>query len=207
MNRSEAGKLGAAITSPRLRDAKRLRVLAYDSNPKRCLHCGGVLSYTQVQWKNRFCCRKCSGKYKTNHRVKTVRCCAYCGVGIVKKGASKYCSRSCMRTAHRKLYVAKLEASGCIPKHPCGIEDRRAARRYLLEKYGNTCSICRNTEWQGKPIPLIADHKDGDSDNNSLSNYRLVCPNCDAQLPTYMGRNRGKGRVWRKERRAAGKNA
>jgi hypothetical protein len=32
----------------------------------------------------------------------------------------------------------------------------------------------------------------------------LVCPNCDSQLPTSKGRNRGKGRHWRHVRYAAG---
>lgn len=52
------------------------------------------------------------------------------------------------------------------------------------------CSGCLLTEWLGQPIPLQLDHIDGDSSNNTLSNLRLLCPNCHALTPTFCGRNR-----------------
>jgi hypothetical protein len=50
----------------------------------------------------------------------------------------------------------------------------------------------------GERVPLILDHIDGNSTNWSVANLRLVCGNCDMQLPTYKGRNKGSGREWRK---------
>ncbi len=44
----------------------------------------------------------------------------------------------------------------------------------------------------GKPIPLQIDHIDGNSDNNTEDNFRLLCPNCHAQTPTYSGKNAGR---------------
>jgi transposase len=73
---------------------------------------------------------------------------------------------------------------------------RSRVKKYLLEKHGHVCSICKNTEWNGKPIPLVCDHIDGNSSNPELSNFRLVCCNCDAQLPTYKSKNRGNGRTY-----------
>ena len=71
---------------------------------------------------------------------------------------------------------------------------RRRIRVILLEMFGHICQICKHTEWNGQKIPLQVDHKDGCSANNSSSNLRLICHNCDAQLPTFAGKNRGKGR-------------
>jgi hypothetical protein len=45
--------------------------------------------------------------------------------------------------------------------------------------------------WHGKPMTLIVDHIDGKADNYAVSNIRIICHNCDSQLPTYKGRNKG----------------
>lgn len=52
------------------------------------------------------------------------------------------------------------------------------------------CDKCGLKDWQGKPITLQLDHKDGDRTNNALSNLRLLCPNCHSQTPTYCVGNR-----------------
>lgn len=46
--------------------------------------------------------------------------------------------------------------------------------------------------WKGKPLPLILDHSNGNNLDNSPSNLRYLCPNCDSQLPTRGGSNRGR---------------
>lgn len=75
---------------------------------------------------------------------------------------------------------------------------RKHAKRYLINKLGNLCQICGISEWQGSPVPLVCDHIDGDSNNNNISNFRIVCCNCDAQLPTYKSKNK-KGRLYDRE--------
>ncbi len=77
---------------------------------------------------------------------------------------------------------------------------RSHAKRILIFKNGNCCSICNTSEWQGQPVPLVCDHIDGDSFNNKFENFRLVCCNCDAQLPTYKSKNRGRGRSYDRQR-------
>ena len=53
------------------------------------------------------------------------------------------------------------------------------------------CEICGQGDmWRGIKISLILDHKDGDRDNNELENLQIVCPNCNATLPTHCGKNR-----------------
>jgi hypothetical protein len=46
--------------------------------------------------------------------------------------------------------------------------------------------------WNGKPLPLILDHREGNKFDNRPEMLRLLCPNCDAQLPTRGGANRGR---------------
>jgi predicted HNH restriction endonuclease len=44
------------------------------------------------------------------------------------------------------------------------------------------------------------EHIDGNAYNNSESNLSLLCPNCHSQTPTYKAKNKGNGRVERRER-------
>lgn len=46
--------------------------------------------------------------------------------------------------------------------------------------------------WAGKPLPIILDHANGNNLDNSPKNLRYVCANCDAQLSTRGGANRGR---------------
>src|SRR6478672_8427573 len=46
--------------------------------------------------------------------------------------------------------------------------------------------------WHGKPLKLTLDHKDGNNSDNRPHMLRLLCPNCDSQLPTRGGANKGR---------------
>jgi hypothetical protein len=76
---------------------------------------------------------------------------------------------------------------------------RRLVRAYLVEKHGHKCMMCGLTHWKDVLIPLVSDHIDGNHKNNNLSNFRIICNNCDSILPTYKGKNRGNGRSDRYE--------
>ena len=80
-------------------------------------------------------------------------------------------------------------------------------RRFIAEEQAHLCAICgAHDVWNGKPLRFVLDHVDGDATNNARANLRLLCPNCDSQLPTYKSRNRGNGRHWRRVRYADGKS-
>jgi hypothetical protein len=52
------------------------------------------------------------------------------------------------------------------------------------------CEICGQDEnWMGNKISLILDHINGVNNDNRIENLRIVCPNCNASLPTHGGKN------------------
>lgn len=54
------------------------------------------------------------------------------------------------------------------------------------------CHFCTNPLiWNGKELSLILDHINGNNSDNRPRNLRLLCPNCDSQLPTRGGANKG----------------
>jgi HNH endonuclease. len=65
---------------------------------------------------------------------------------------------------------------------------RRAMVEYGILEQCFQCGI--EAEWNGKPIVLQIDHKDGNPLNNMPSNVRFLCPNCHSQTPTFGIKNR-----------------
>lgn len=47
-----------------------------------------------------------------------------------------------------------------------------------------------------KPLVFILDHIDGHANNNTRTNLRLICPNCDSQLDTYKSKNKNSDRIY-----------
>jgi len=58
-----------------------------------------------------------------------------------------------------------------------------------LYKYGlkkRSCEKCgQGEDWRGEKISMILDHINGDSKDNRIENLRILCPNCNAALPTH----------------------
>lgn len=51
------------------------------------------------------------------------------------------------------------------------------------------CESCGISSWMDNPISLELDHIDGNRTNHSLTNLRILCPNCHSQTSTYRGKN------------------
>lgn len=56
--------------------------------------------------------------------------------------------------------------------------------------FDHKCYQCLNVQWEGQPIPLQLEHKDGNCQNHILSNLTLLCPNCHALTETFAGKNK-----------------
>lgn len=53
------------------------------------------------------------------------------------------------------------------------------------------CELCGQGEiWNGMKMSLIIDHINGIWNDNRIENLRIVCPNCNATLPTHCGKNK-----------------
>lgn len=72
-----------------------------------------------------------------------------------------------------------------------------AIKKLLLREYfiDDKCVICNLSEWRGLKLNLELDHIDGNNFNNTLSNLRLLCPNCHSLTDTYCGKNKNTGKT------------
>ncbi len=93
-------------------------------------------------------------------------------IGDVLKYSPKKANRSTV-----KRYYAILRQKRGVPDR-CDNE----ACRFFLEPL----------TWCGQQLKPTLDHINGNSKENSESNLRYLCPNCDSQLKTRGGGNRGR---------------
>lgn len=201
MTKAEAGRIGWERTKEKHKERSERFRNEYERNPKLCLGCNAAIPFHNRYGK--FCSQTCFAKHnnigKRRHGNPSPLC-LNCGM-ITKRHGRKFCGTKCQMEYQYKVLVEKWtkgELSGATGKYQESLS--AFVKRWLREKNGGECSVCKQNQWMGKPIPLIADHIDGNSRNSRPDNLRLVCGNCDMQLPTYKGRNAGKGRHSRRER-------
>jgi hypothetical protein len=184
-----------------IKDKSVLERAKYLQNPIKCKVCSSIIEYEYRNIK-KFCSQSCSSTFNNKIRIRNAKNktnnilnCLHCGkIGI----RNKFCSIKCANNS--KSLEARKEAFEKIKINQLDHKNNRRLKEFIRHEKGNICQMCNLTEWGGKPILLILDHIDGNSNNCSLKNLRLICSNCDTLTPTYKGKNRGKGRFLRRIR-------
>ena len=114
-----------------------------------------------------------------------------CSNIIIGNKKQKYC---CSKCQHRYINLQKYKYYLEHQEEFVGREiPYTLIKHFILDEQNHCCAICGNLDtWNGQELHLILDHIDGDATNNKRDNLRLICPNCDSQLPTFKARNIGK---------------
>lgn len=89
-------------------------------------------------------------------------------------------------------YRLKGASQGTVRRHY--IRWRQEQDPPLPERCDNPrCSFYTNPLiWNGKKLKPILDHINGNNRDNRPKNLQLLCPNCDSQLETRGGANKGR---------------
>ena len=96
-------------------------------------------------------------------------------------------------------YFKRPKGYGALKAKPLAdilVENSNYGRNHLKKRIlaegliENQCVLCgMSPEWNGKPLVLRLDHENGVRNDNRIENLRIVCPNCDSQLPTFCGKH------------------
>jgi hypothetical protein len=168
----------------------------YGRNPKLCLNCEKSISF-QKRITNKFCGHSCATTFNNNKRfelklIVNKNNCLNCNKPYLKsKKDSMFCSYNCKREHHwEKLRLLWNEGK---------LKYNKQLKFFIIERDGYKCSSCDIFEWNGKPLTLHVEHKDGNHENNNPSNLCFLCPNCHSQTDTFGSKNLGNGRITKKK--------
>lgn len=163
-----------------------------------CVNCGKKLVNVQKKYCSSKCAGIVNGRLYPKRSTTKVLICPYCKKEFKMWGGNtKYCSQECHNNNIHKIRIEKF-IKGELSDYQC--RSSAVIRPYIAKHQGNKCAICDiDAVWNNKKLNFVMDHIDGNHNNNLPSNLRLVCPNCDSQLPTYKSKNSGNGRAKRKK--------
>ena len=156
---------------------------------KECKHCKNKF-ISLISEKRKFCSSTCSvtfnnlvrgQKYHDDKSSNCINC------GLISK--NNFCSITCSHEYKRKEMFKLIESgdTSLISKK---------YKQYLIHIHGEKCMECGwcSINPTSNKVPIELEHIDGNSENNSLDNLKLLCPNCHSLTSTYKALNKGNGR-------------
>lgn len=176
----DAAKRGRDTMKKKEEERKAL----YYKNPKKCKKCKSVIDY--YKQRNDFCSHSCGAIYNNLSRtgnlfkikiIKEKKYCKKCSKEIPENRF--FCSDKCFKQDYTDKKIKLLESDAIVSVS--------FLRRYLLNKYNNSCELCGwgKENPVSKTVCLDLHHIDGNSKNTRLSNAQILCPNCHSLTPNY----------------------
>lgn len=151
----------------------------YPSRPKKCKKCYASIPLSDRNW------NAIQKHYDQGHTIPDCEL----EFGLARKEfaqARKQGHLKTRRPGHPRL----------VPDDQLFTKDSKESRRMVKLRLiqsntvKNECEVCQQPPvWNGLPLVLILDHKNGKNNDHRKENLRLVCPNCNSQLPTFAKRN------------------
>jgi hypothetical protein len=153
---------------------------------KKC-ECCGITFNSLISDNRKYCSQSCSVTITNTLRKKTKNC-LECGNIIIGKNKI-YCNHKCNKDYNLKLIFKSIENGDTTIKS-------RMIKKYLIHIHGEKCMECGwcSINPTSNKVPIELEHIDGNSENNSLDNLKLLCPNCHSLTSTYKALNKGNGR-------------
>jgi len=114
--------------------------------------------------------------------------CLVCNKELIKE-QTKYCCKQ-HEIEHKKNIKIQQWLNGKDAGYS-GTGIKPFIRNYLLDKVGYKCELCGwgKINPYSQTYPLEIHHKDGNYQNNKLTNLQVLCPNCHSLTDTYKNMN------------------
>ena len=116
--------------------------------------------------------------------------CLTCGIEFSfspSQRTGKYCSNKCQQKYQSNILLKEWINGEYVRNKGVPPE---VAKKWISEQQKHRCLICGIKDWNGKPITFQFDHIDGNPDNNTKENIRMICPNCHSQTDTFGVKNK-----------------
>lgn len=172
----------------------RLCSIQFHTNEPTICSCGKKT--TNKKYCSRSCAAKTNNSLYPKRHMKLQGCCSSCGAMTKKR--YKFCNNCRPKQVKYFTYIEEWKSG----LHQTTNKEYISLhiRKYLFEKYSNSCQICGWSETNsitGK-VPLTVNHINGNWRDNREENLELLCPNCHSLTHNYGSLNKGNGRPKRR---------